>query len=151
MSANQSPKPATTFAGRAKQLNIQHLAGEPARLVLQEAWVQGADAMSAPKCTETAAALAWARFNIDNDAVWTALPGPLLKKLKDLYNAPVNPTWPPEQALQSIRGSVRATMPVAPPPPPPVPGAAGGAPPGPAHHSWPTPDLRLHDGAHPAS
>ena len=118
-----SPKPATSFAGRAKQLGLPHLAGDLARPVLLEAMVRGADLLSPTKCTEASAALAWAAAMMDDDAAWASLSAPLTKKLRELFDIQVNAAWPPDRVLQAIRGSFRAMLPPAPPAPPPAPPA----------------------------
>ena len=127
-----SPELANSFTGRAKQLGIPHLTGrgEQARTVLSEAMVCGADALSLISCTEAAATLAWGVAMIDDDAAWSALSPPLIKKLLNLFDTKVNPAWTPDRALLVISGSLRARVlpaPLAPPPPLPSPVAAGGA------------------------
>ena len=111
MSSSSAPRPATSFVARAKQLKIPFLIGDPARAVLVDAMVRGADKLALSKCVEPAAALAWARANIDAAPEWLDLPAPMLKRVRDLYDAPFKAAWSVDQQIHAIRCSVRAAMP----------------------------------------
>ena len=117
MPPNATLKLATSFSGRAKQLGLSPLAGDLARPLLVDAMVSGADLLSPTKCTEAAAALAWVAAMMEDDAAWESLTPSLTKKLQDLFEIHVNPAWPPERALQVLRGTLRARLPQAPPAP----------------------------------
>ena len=138
MPPNAVPKSNTSFNGRAGQLALPFLPGESGRPALIAAMVSGADQLSVARCTEASAAIAWHTAMVDDDAAWAALTAPMIKKLHGLFDIPINPAWPPDRALQVLRGALRALLPVAPPgaqqppapqqqaPPPPLPGAGGG-------------------------
>ena len=127
MSSSSAPRPATSFVARAKQLKTPFLIGDSARTVLVDAMVLDAAKLLLSKCVEPAAALAWARANIDAAPEWLDLPAPMLKRVRDLYDAPFKAAWSVEQQIHAIRCSVRAAMPAAVLIlPPQVPGAVGG-------------------------
>ena len=52
---------------------------------------------------------------VNDDAAWAALTAPMIKKLHGLFDIPINPAWPPDRALQVLRGALRALLLVAPP------------------------------------
>jgi len=129
MPAPAAPKAPVTFLKRAENLAIPHLLGEPARAILVEAMVKDAAKFSVAKCSESAAALAWARNFIDIGPEWESLPASMLKRLKELYDPPINVAWPTDRQIHAIRCSIRATLPpVVVLPIPQAAGAPGGVP-----------------------
>ena len=132
MSAPAAPKAPATFLKRAANLAIPHLLGEPARAILVEAMVKDAAIFSVGKCSESAAALVWARTFIDVGPEWQSLPASMLKRLKELYDPPINAAWPLDWQIHAIRCSIRAALPpVVVLPIPHAVGTPGGAPGGP--------------------
>ena len=97
-------------------LAIPHLSGEPAVVPhesfwsnLSEAMVKVAAKFTISKCIEPAAALTWARAFLDVESEWQSLPAPILKRLKDLYDSPINATWASDRKIHAIRRPIRAT------------------------------------------